>query len=99
MARLALPAGPPYLTELTLLVAEWDRSWVVRNHIGNRSYYNPAVTYTPWAGSKSDGSPMYTRRRSDQGSSKDPDDPGGEKVDLTARHSYTSNNISIPARM
>ncbi len=81
--------------KFNLLVAEWNRGWVVRNHIGNRSYYNPAVKYTPWAGSKVDGSPMYTDADPTR-ALKDPDNPGGQWVDLTATHSFTSNNISIP---
>ena len=81
--------------KFNLLVIEWNRSWVVRNHIGNRNYYNPAVKYTPWAGSKADGSPMYTDADPTK-ALKDPDSPGGEWVDLTANQSYTSNIITIP---
>jgi type IV pilus assembly protein PilY1 len=80
--------------KFTLLVKEWDRSWVVRNHIGNRNYYNPSITYTPWVGSKADGSPMYTDADPTK-ALKDPNYPSGESVDLTAKHPYTSNNIRI----
>jgi len=72
--------------EVGLLIAEWDRSWVVRNHEGNRNYYNPSLTYTPWAGSHADGSPMYIDADPTD-ALKDPDSPGGQSVDLTAKQS------------
>ena len=80
--------------EIDLLIAEWDRSWVVRNHDGNRNYYNPSNTYIPWAGSNSDGSPMFTDADPTR-ALKDPTKPGGEWVDLTAKHSFTSNTINL----
>lgn len=80
--------------KFTALIAEWNRSWVVRNHEGNRNYYNPNLTYTPWAGSKADGSPMYTDADPTK-ALKDPDYPSGESVDLTARQSYTSDEFDL----
>jgi len=35
--------------------------WIMRNHNGNKNYYNPDITYTPWAGVKANGDPMYTQ--------------------------------------
>ena len=81
--------------EIDLLIAEWDRSWVVRNHEGNRNYYNPSNKYIPWAGSNADGSPMFTDADPTR-ALKDPNNPGGESVDLTARYSFTSNTIQLP---
>jgi len=33
--------------------------WTMRNHNGNKNYYNPNITYTPWAGVEANGDPMY----------------------------------------
>ena len=61
---------------------DWDLGWMVRNHNANLNYYNPAVTYEPWPGTRADGSPMYLD--ADPGAAlKDPFNPGGESVDLT----------------
>ncbi|TNF91181.1 MAG: hypothetical protein EP300_01130, partial [Gammaproteobacteria bacterium] len=78
---------------LANLIAEWNRAWVVRNHIGNRTYYNPSVTYNPWPGLEADGTPMY-EDANPKAALRHPDQPGGESVDLTARYTFTSNNWS-----
>jgi type IV pilus assembly protein PilY1 len=71
--------------------ARWDRSWVVRNHIANRSYYNPSTTYLPWAGSKSDGSPMYPAA-DPTAALQDPYRPWLGSVDLTVRQNWGGYN-------
>ena len=62
--------------------AEWDEGWVVRNHVGNLNYYNPAVKYSPWPGTNADGTPMFTDA-DPANALKDPWNPGGQRVDLT----------------
>ena len=86
---IALPA------ELDKIITEWDRTWVIRNHIGNRNYYNPGTVYTPWVGTRADGSPMYIDA-DPLAALRDPNNPGGESVDLTARFKFTSNVIALP---
>ena len=80
---------PPYGVTIASAAeqARWDRSWVVRNHIANRNYYNPAVTYVPWAGTKSDGSPMYLDAVA-TAALKDPYRPWRGNVDLTVRQNW-----------
>ncbi|MDH3221624.1 MAG: PilC/PilY family type IV pilus protein, partial [Gammaproteobacteria bacterium] len=68
--------------------AEWDKTWVVRNHLANRNYYNPNIKYVPWPGTKADGSPMYDNANP-KAALEHPDIPGGESVNLTINHSYT----------
>jgi type IV pilus assembly protein PilY1 len=65
-------------------------AWVYRNHHGNKNYYNPAVTYTPWAGVDSSGNPIYTET-----DHADPTDvreypyiAGSDSTDLTEWHDF-----------
>jgi type IV pilus assembly protein PilY1 len=79
---------------------EWDRGWVIRNHLANRNYYDPAVKYVPWAGSDASGNPMYTDADPTR-ALKDPNNPGGQAIALTVFHSFTeggstSNTMWIP---
>ncbi|MEE8364660.1 MAG: PilC/PilY family type IV pilus protein, partial [Gammaproteobacteria bacterium] len=92
-ARYVLPPADGTL-------GEWDRGWVVRTHHGNLNYYNPAITYAPWAGTQADGSPMYTDANP-QAALKDPNLPGGESMDLTIYYTFsemgnTSNTLWVP---
>ena len=70
---------------------EWDKAWIGRNSDGNRNYYNPATTYEPWAGTDASGNPMYTDAEPDA-VLKDPNNTGGEKMDLTVDHTYSEGN-------
>jgi len=82
---------PPYGVSTASLAdrTEWNRSWVVRNHIANKNYYNPNVTYLPWAGSNADGTPMYTDA-DPNAALKDPYHGGGT-VDLADRQDWDGN--------
>ncbi|MDH3534122.1 MAG: PilC/PilY family type IV pilus protein [Gammaproteobacteria bacterium] len=97
--KLVFTGSPDFGTDFNAIVAdeiaEWDRSWVARNHIGNTTYYDPSVKYVPWPGSKADGTPMYTNADPTK-ALKDPNQPLGESVDLTARYSYTSQSFNPP---
>ena len=78
-------------------IDEYNRGWVIRNHVGNRNYYNPAVDYKPWPGTKADGSAMYGDA-DPKAVLKDPNVPvsaGGESVDITVPETYTSRTWSI----
>jgi type IV pilus assembly protein PilY1 len=68
--------------------AEWDKAWVVRNHMANRNYYDPALKYTPWAGTKADGTSMYIDADPTH-ALEHPDLPSGEWVNLTLTYTYT----------
>ncbi len=74
-------------------IAEWDRSWVVRNSVGNRNYFDPSFDYKPWAGTNADGTAMYPEADEEK-ALKDPDD-NGTWVDLTAYQSYTSRTFKV----
>lgn len=39
--------------------ASYTGAWVLKNHNGNKSYYNPAISYVPWAGTDNAGNPLY----------------------------------------
>jgi len=75
--------------------AAWDDGWVARNYNANLNYYNPSVTYEPWPGTKSDGTPMYSDA-DPKNALKDPFNPGGESVDLTVSY-YLDRNASRAA--
>jgi len=68
-------------------VPSWDATWVIRHHLANRTYYNPAVTYEPWRGTKADGTPMY--EPADEEEAEEHPDGSEETVDLTEWHTYT----------
>jgi len=68
-------------------VAAWDASWVVRHHLANRTYYNPAETYEPWRGTNSDGTPMYEPAK--EKAAEEHPDGTEETIDLTVMHTYT----------
>ena len=67
--------------------AEWDKGWIGRNSNGNKNYYDPSVSYEPWAGSDASGNPLYLDA-DPTAVLKDPNDPGGEKMDLTIFYDY-----------
>jgi len=67
--------------------ASWDASWVIRHHLANRTYYNPAETYDPWRGTNSDGTPMYGP--ADPKAALEHPDGSEESIDLTVMHTYT----------
>jgi len=71
----------------------WDRYWVLRNHNGNKIYYNPATVYTPWPGTKANGDPMFE----DANPTAAPDDPVNpdHTVNLTARFEYDGSGIDV----
>jgi type IV pilus assembly protein PilY1 len=68
--------------------SDMEDTWVFRTHHGNALYYNPSETYEPWPGADSNGDPMYI----DAVETKvlqDPDNTGGNWVDLTQKLDYT----------
>ena len=72
---------------------EWDKGWIGRNSEGNRNYYDPNFTYEPWAGSDATGNPMYVDA-DPTAVLKDPNDPTGEKMDLTRFYTYVEDGKS-----
>ena len=87
---------PPWGVSAAPLVdqTEWDRTWVVRNHLANKNYYNPNVIYTPWAGTKADGSPMYIDAVP-TAALQDPFYPAWGSVDLTARQDWPGGYTNV----
>ena len=87
---------PAYLTDVGLGVnAGWDLGWPIFTHHANRNYYNPAVKYSPWPGTKSDGTPMYTDA-DPTAVLKDPNQPGGERMDLTQFYTFSEGGDTTP---
>jgi type IV pilus assembly protein PilY1 len=39
--------------------SSYPDAWMLRNHNGNKNYYNPDITYVPWAGTDTAGNPLY----------------------------------------
>lgn len=39
--------------------SSYPDAWMLRNHNGNKNYYNPNTTYIPWAGTDTAGNPLY----------------------------------------
>jgi len=74
--------------------SDWEDTWVFRTHHGNALYYNPARTYVPWPGAEEDGSPMYTDAVETK-TLQDPNDKGGNNVDLTQRLDYTNHKKAL----
>ncbi len=64
-------------------------AWRARNSSYNSLYYNPAITYKPWAGVDSSGNALYTDA-SPTAAPVDPTNPGGSTVNLTQSISYTT---------
>ena len=80
----------------------WDAGWVLRNYEANKNYYNPNVTYEPWAGTKVNGDPMYDNADPSK-AWKDPNrtTASDESIDLTINRtfsegSFTTNTMWIP---
>ena len=80
----------------------WDVGWVLRNYEANKNYYNPNVTYEPWAGTKVNGDPMYDNADPSK-AWKDPNrtTASDESIDLTINRtfsegSFTTNTMWIP---
>ena len=71
-------------------IASWDATWVIRHHLSNRTYYNPAVKYEPWRGTRSDGTAMYGPA-SETAALEHPDG-SEESINLTVLHTYTEPN-------
>ncbi len=64
-----------------------DDIWIFRTAAGNKSYYDPSVTYIPWAGSKIDGTPMYGNA-DPLNALFDPNLPLGTSTDLTVAKDF-----------
>lgn len=75
-------------------LASWDKYWVLRNFNGNKLYYNPGITYTPWSGSKADGTAMYSNA-DETNALDDPDNPAGQSVDLTVKLNYGAYSAAL----
>ncbi len=74
----------PYVTPTEDSVAG---AWRARNARFNTLYYDPAITYTPWLGVDSSGNPLYDNANP-TAAPVDPNDPGGDTLDLTQTHSF-----------
>ncbi len=74
--------------------AAWDKYWVLRNHNGNKIYYNPATDYTPWPGADANGDPMFD----DATATAAPDDPVNpdNTVNLEATLNFGGEDVWLP---
>ncbi|MFT5657700.1 MAG: type IV pilus assembly protein PilY1, partial [Gammaproteobacteria bacterium] len=86
---------PDWFTDTSVLPPEsaaWAAGvWTLRNHNGNKNYYNPATTYTPWAGVNADGSAMYADANP-LVALRNPNSPGGANTNLTTRKDFFDND-------
>jgi len=73
----------------------WDDNlWVLRNHNVNTLYYNPATTYTPWPGiDHNTSNPLYDAAKPEE-VWRDPNNIGGDNVDLTDWHTYYDDELN-----
>ncbi len=74
----------PYTTPIE---ANFPGAWRVRNASFNALYYDPSVTYTPWLGVDNTNTPLFSDA-DPTNAPTNPNDPGGNTLDLTQTHSY-----------
>ena len=67
--------------------SSFSSAWKARNRNYNALYYNPEVTYSPWAGTDGTGSPMYSDA-TPSAALVDPTDPSGDTFNLTSNMTY-----------
>jgi len=74
-------------------VSAYPEAWILKSNSANATYYNPDVTYLPWAGTDASGNPLYTDANPFF-ITIDPNSPAGKKTDLTVEIAYDdgSNN-------
>ncbi len=93
--------GNTYFTRTMPSEGTVTGAWKVRNHNYNVLYYNPAITYTPWAGSDAAGAPLFTDANP-AAAYYDPSSTGDGTLDLTTSITYkyrdNSNDTIFPAR-
>ena len=92
-ALYALPApnnasDQPYLPYHPYVVSDEDTVaglgvWRLKSAAFNQLYYDPTLTYQPWAGTDGGGSPMYSDA-TPSAAQADPTDAGEGTLDLTA---------------
>ncbi len=85
-------------------VALFPNSWIFRNHNGNKNYYNPNVTYLPWAGTDASGNPLYKEFEASDATAapRFPNDPGGTTTNLTTWkdfYDYDFCNCWVPGSL
>lgn len=75
-------------------VALFPEAWVLKNSAVNKLYYNPNVTYAPWAGVDALGNPLYTDAVP-TAAPQDPNNPTGITTNLTATFNYADGNGNV----
>ncbi len=78
--------APPWYPYTVPPESEVPGAWRARNSSFNTAYYNPAITYSPWAGTDGVGNPLYTNATPTAA----PVDPNntGTTFDLTVNVTY-----------
>jgi len=71
-------------------------TWVLRNSSGNALYYDPSITYVPWAGSDASGNPLFTDANP-TAVLIDPTNPGFGTIDLTNPINFQTVNADASA--
>jgi type IV pilus assembly protein PilY1 len=70
--------------------------WLFRNHVANKLYYNPSVTYRPWPGVDAAGNPLYNDANP-VSVLRDPNNPGGQTTNLTQAKTWaTPGDLYLP---
>lgn len=82
-----------------------EEAWVVFNHNYNPTYYNPAIRYSPWPGTDSNGAPLYVNAQPSAARVDIDDSSSTSTLNLTASVSYrtevngsTTNQTTFPAK-
>jgi len=68
-------------------VSAYPEAWALKNKDANKLYYDPGVTYLPWAGTDVSGNPLFTDA-DPTAAYFDPNSPTGQKTDLTITYAY-----------
>jgi len=68
-------------------VSAYPEAWALKNKEANKLYYDPEVTYLPWAGTDAAGNPLFTDANP-TAVYFNPNSPAGQKTDLTITYAY-----------
>jgi len=74
-------------------VSAYPEAWILKSNAANATYYNPDITYLPWAGTDASGNPLYTDANP-LSLTVDPNSPAGKKTNLTATFAYDDGNAT-----
>ena len=77
-------------------VAAYPEAWALKSKDANYIYYNPDVSYAPWAGVDGSGNPLYVDA-DPYNAPEDPNDWSNNTIDLTVAQDYDDGNRNCTA--